>query len=259
MESVAETIHVKPDLPEWPEYELLKTEKEMLGLYVTNHPLQRHADTLRRFSTLDMNALPGLPEGLEVSFGGIITQLKTHITGRGKMAFLTVESLEGRCEVTIFSDLYEQKAGLLMQDEIIMLRARVSMRNNAPSLVALDLFPITDAEKLLSAAVHIRVPGDRLKDGFVQQLAELLGAHRGPCDVYLHCTTPDFEEVVIHATNACRVAPSRALRAAIEELTGENTVWCSAGMGFPSHAQPKMSLPEQPRWKRRKMESEEDD
>lgn len=259
MENIAETIHVKPDLPEWPEYELLQTEKEMLGLYVTNHPLQRHADTLRRFSTLDVSALSDLPEGLQVSFGGIITQLKTHITGRGKMAFLTVESLEGRCEVTIFNDLYEQKAGLLMQDEIIMLRARLSMRNNAPSLVALDLFPIADAEKLLSTALHIRVPADRLKDGFPQKLAELLGEHRGPCDVYLHCTTPDFEEVVIHATNACRVAPTRALRAAIEKLTGESTVWCSAGMGFPSHAQPKIPLPEQPRWKRRKMEFEEDD
>lgn len=259
MESAAETIHIKPDLPEWPEYELLQSEKEMLGLYVTNHPLQRFAETLRCFSTFTMSTLPELPEGLEVSFGGIIAQLKTHITSKGRMAFLTVESLDGRCEVTVFSDLYEQKAGMLLPDEIVMIRARVSMRNNAPSLIALDFFPVTEAEKHLSTALHVRVSASRLKNGFAQKLAELLGAHRGECDVYLHTGAPDFDEVIIHATSACRVNPARALRDAIEALAGPDSVWCSAGMGLPSHAKPKMTTIEQPRWKRRKMESEEDD
>ncbi len=245
------TMHVKPDLPEWPEYELLQYEKEMLGLYVTSHPLDRHKAVLRRFSTINMADRPDLAEGQEVIFGGLISGVKTHLTSRGKMAFLTIETLEGSCEVTVFSDLYEQKASLLLTDSIAMITAKVNYRNNEAGFIAVNILPIEEAERQLTKAVHIRVPVSALKDGEVNKLAEILGESRGACDVFLHVLTPEYTEVIIHATSACRVSPTRALRINVEELLGEGSFWCSAGMGMPSHTPPKISAPEQPRWKRR--------
>ena len=253
-EVTEQTLHTKPDLLEWPESELLQYEKEMVGLYVSSHPLARHAETIARFSTIRLGDLQELRENQEVTIGGLISGVKTHITGRGgKMAFLTFETLEGHVEVTVFSDLFDQKSGLLVQDMILMLRARVSYRNQAPSLVATEIIPIEDAEKDLTTAVHIRVLTAGLDDVLLERLAELLGARPGRCDVYLHCVNTYRDEVTIHATGACRVAASRVLRAEVEDLLGEGSVWFSAGMGLPSHTPPRVKEPEEPRWKRKAM------
>ncbi len=235
MEDTVDTMHVKPDVPEWPEPELLQHEKEMLGLYVTSHPLDPYADFLRRFSTVSLAQMDELKEGQEAILGGLITHVKTHITGRGKMAFLTLDSLEGGCEVTVFSDVYEQKAGLLVTDAIVMFEAKVSYRNSEPGFLANKVWPIEDAEKHLTRAVHIRMDTAQLEEEAAQKLALVLGGQQGDCDVYLHCLTPEREEVTIHATSACRVSASRTLRTAVEELFGEDSLWFSAGMGLPTH------------------------
>jgi DNA polymerase-3 subunit alpha len=253
VEEAAQVIHAKPDVPEWPEHELLQFEKEMLGLYVSSHPLAQHSDTLRRFCTVRLADLAEKREGEEVVVGGIITNVKTHITGKGnKMAFLTVDTLEGACEVTVFSDLYEAKSGLLLPDTILLIPAKVNYRNSEPSLLANALIPIDEAEKQLARAVHIRIETVGRTDEQIERLAEVLGEHRGTCDVYLHCVTPEAGEVTVHASVACRVTASRPLRVAVEELLGPDTYWCSAGMGLPSHAAPKVAAPEQPRWKKRR-------
>lgn len=248
-----QTMRLRPDLIDWPESELLQYEKEMLGLYVSSHPLARHADTLRRFSTIHLGDLPELRENQEVTLGGLVSGIKTHITGRGaKMAFLTLETLEGHVEVTVFSDLFEQKTGLLVQDMIVMMRARVSHRGQAPGLVALQIFPIEDAEKEFTTAVHIRMQTAGLDDVLVERIAEVLGARPGKCDVYLHCITADRDEVTVHATGSCRVAASRALRQEIEGILGEDCLWFSAGMGLPSHTVAIAAAPEEPHWRTRR-------
>lgn len=252
-EETEQTLRQKPDLLEWPESELLQYEKEMLGLYVSSHPLARHAETIQRFSSVHLGDLPELRESQEVTLGGLISGVKTHITGRGgKMAFLTFETLEGHTEVTVFSDLFEKKPGLIVQDMIVMLRARVSYRNQAPGLIATDIIPIEDAEKEFTTAVHIRMQTAGLDDVLVERLAEVLGSRPGRCDVYLHCLTPSRDEVTVHATGSCRVSASRNLRAEIEGLLGEDCIWFSAGMGLPSHTPARVKEPEEPRWKQRK-------
>jgi DNA polymerase III alpha subunit len=151
------------------------------------------------------------------------------------MAFVTVETLAGPCEVTVFSDIFEQRAGLLVPDMIVMIPARVNYRNNEAGLVASDVIPIEEAEKHLTKAVHIRLSTVGLDEPLLQRLAGILDVRPGRCDVYLHCYTPEHKEVTIHATSACRVAASEALRKDVEDLLGEETVWFSAGNALPKH------------------------
>ena len=100
----ANALHQKPDVPEWPENELLAFEKEMLGLYVSSHPLAKYAQTLDRFCTISVAEIPDLRDGQEVVIGGLISHVKHHVTQRGKkMAFVTMETLETACEITVFS------------------------------------------------------------------------------------------------------------------------------------------------------------
>lgn len=226
-------FHAKPHLEEWPENEILAFEKEVLGLYVSSHPLARHAQTLERFSSISIADIPNLREGQEVVIGGLITHVKMHITAKGaKMAFLTLETLEGPCEVTVFSDTFEQCAGLLVQDMIVMASARVSYRNNTAGLIAAGVVAIEDAEKHLTRAVHIRLHTVGVDQALLEHLAQILGERPGRCDVFLHCTTPGHDEITVHATAACRVTPSPALRKEVEALLGEDTLWFAGSNGL---------------------------
>lgn len=235
----APEMHAKPEVPEWPEHELLAFEKEMLGLYVSSHPLARHAQVLQRFSSISIADLPELREGQEVVIGGMILNVKHHVTQRGKkMAFVTVDTLEGSLEVTVFSDLYEQKAELLVPDAVLMIPSKVNFRNSEPSLLANELIPIEDAEKHLTRAVHVRLNTVGLCEELLEKLAVLLESKPGRCDVYLHCITPENDEVTVHATSACRVTPSAELRESVEQLLGEDTYWLTGGNGLPRHDEP---------------------
>lgn len=244
-------LHAKPELLEWPDHELLQHEKDMLGLYVSGHPLSRHANLLNRYATALPVDLTELREKQEVVLGGMVGAVKIYHGGKGKMAFLTLETREGSCEVTVFSDLYEQKGGLLTADAIVMIRARVNYRNNEPGFVAEELFPIEEAEAHLTKAIHVKIP-ENVEESRVERLAVLLGEMRGTCDVYLHCDSSEFGEVVIHATSACRVAATPKLRRGVAELFGEQAIWFSSGMGLPTHEQPRSAAPEQPRWKKKR-------
>ena len=232
----APALHNVPEVEEWPEHELLAFEKEMLGLYVSSHPLARHAKTLQRFSSCSIADLPELRDGQDVVMGGMILTVKHHITAKGKkMAFLTLDTLEGSLEITVFSDLYEQRAGMLVQDMIVMVPSRMGFRNGEPSLVANEVFPIEQAEQHLTRAVHVRLNTVGLDEELLDRLAHIFGEKPGKCDVYLHCLTPDRADVTVHATSACRVAPSTELRDAIESILGDESMWYSGGNGLPRH------------------------
>lgn len=232
----AELMRSKPDVPEWPEHELLQFEKDMLGLYVSSHPLEKYTTLLKHFSMRGETNLSEIKEGQTVMVGGLLTEVKHHMTAKGKeMAFVTIETLEGPVEVTVFSDVFEGHADLLAVDMVVILPSHVNYRKGEPGLIADGIVPIDQAETKLAKAVHIRVSTLGLDDGLLSKLALLLDDNPGRCDVYLHCAMPDQREVTVHATRSCKVAPSTELATQIEELLGESCLWFSAASGLPQH------------------------
>ena len=227
----------RPDVPDWSEHELLQAEKEMLGLYISRHPLKKWESTLRRYATSGLTELRR-EDGWAAVLGGLLSQVKHHITSKGKkMAFVTVDTLEGQIEATIFSDVFERCAPLLTQDAVVLLPAHVNLRNGEPGLIADDVIPIEQAKERLTKAVHIRMTTIGLETSRVDRLASVLGQHTGACDVYLHCRMPDESEITVHATSACMVAPTDELVRQIEELFGEDALWFSGENGLPRHRQ----------------------
>lgn len=252
MEESKEDLRKKPELPEWTKRDILQFEKEMLGLYVSGHPLAEFTRTLDAYTTLRIPDLPEMTDNTEGVVGGIVTACKHHITAKGKMAFLTLETREGSVELVVFSDIFEQKGHLLEVDNVILISAKVSFRNAEPSLIVNDIFEMSEADDRLALAMHIRVQADELQNGLSEKLAEVLGTRHGHCDVYLHCQTSNQGEVVVHTTSACRVAPSRELRQDVEALLGRDCAWFSSGMGLPSHELRLPSAPDEPHWKKKR-------
>ncbi len=247
------TMHQKPELPEYPDHEVLQMEKEMLGLYISSHPLDPYLDIIDRFGTANLINLAEYKEGQMINVAGSISTVRIHVTKTNKrMAFLGLETRQGLIEVTVFSDTFEQKAGLLAQDMIVMIQARVNYRNDEPGLVANEVYAIEDAERHLVKAVHVTLGGEALQEDRVEKLAELLGNAKGECDVYLHCATPQGKKVVVHATEACLVPATRQFSYAIEEIVGMDSVWFSAGMGLPTHRPEEIKVREPKPWERKK-------
>src|SRR5437868_6554820 len=100
-----------PEVPELPGQELLKFEKELLGFYITSHPLIEHQSELERYSTASTREALTLAEGTEVTIGGMITRVKKVVTRNGRsagmpMAILTLEDLEGSIDSTAFAEIF---------------------------------------------------------------------------------------------------------------------------------------------------------
>jgi DNA polymerase-3 subunit alpha len=238
MEDEADTgsMHEKPDIAEWAEADVLTNEKEMLGLYISSHPLRKYMPILERYCTPGATEPSEFPEGKEVIIGGLLAVVKYHVTAKGKkMAFLTMDTPEGPIEVTVFNNTYEEYGEFLVQDTPLMLKIHVNYRNNEAGYVADEMMPIEKAESKFSRAMHIQLENGTREKEMVDKLAKLLGDHRGNCNVFLHCGWEDGREVIVHATMSCLVEGTPRLRKRVEELIGENRVWLSAGHNLPTH------------------------
>lgn len=121
-----------PDVEEWPENVLLTNEKEAIGFYITGHPLARHSDAIKRFSTCDTAGLIERTDKEEVSVCGIVTGIKILNTRKGdRMAFVTLEDLSGFVELVVFPETYTQNAELLSSEEALLVKGTLDVGEDA--------------------------------------------------------------------------------------------------------------------------------
>ncbi|MFA7692591.1 MAG: DNA polymerase III subunit alpha [Candidatus Hydrogenedentales bacterium] len=227
----------KPDLPEWEESDILKHEKEMLGAYVSGHPLRAYEKMIHELTTLDLGTFNEMEGGAELTVIGLISEAKKIYTKKGDaMAFLTLETLQGPCEIIVFSRLYAVKKEHLIEDSIIACQTTVNIRDEKRTLIAENLFPISEAETMLTRAIHVRLKPEQQEEDTIHQLAMILGSSHGSNDVFLHCLYPAAHgEVVIHATSACLAAHTKQIRDEVEALLGPGSYFLSSGKDLPSH------------------------
>ncbi len=127
-----------PHLVEFERRELLAMEKEMLGLYLTGHPLQELKDTLRRLTTGDTAEIPELNPGQQVILGGLVVGLKMITTRKGEpMCFFYLEDLTSRAEIVVFPKVYARFRHLLRPDAVILVNGTVN-NNGEGNKVAAD-------------------------------------------------------------------------------------------------------------------------
>ncbi len=155
---VAETAQsIVPDLPSLPEYappELLAMERDFLGLYISDHPIHAHEETLLEFRTASIEELAEARAGDEVTIGGMLTVVKPHVSRNGKqMAFLTLDDLTGTIEITVFSDVYEKTKALMRQDAIVLIKGTVDLGTFVRSSTNEDEDDEKPDAKLLAIAI----------------------------------------------------------------------------------------------------------
>jgi DNA polymerase-3 subunit alpha len=206
---------------EWPEPQLLAFEKEMLGFYVTGHPLARYARQLKRFTSFSTANLSQCADGSEVKLVGLIAKVKHTLTRakQEKMAILKLEDLEGVVEILVFPLAFQKVSRYIQPNTVVLVKGRVDLKEDTPKIIVNDLFPVEEIYRLVSA-VNINLSG--IRENLFESLKGLLVISRGNVPIYLHLDMPTKSRVQLVVGDGFYVTPSEKLVQDIESLLGEN-------------------------------------
>jgi DNA polymerase-3 subunit alpha len=209
-----------PMIKEWPETQLLSFEKDMLGFYVSGHPLARYAGALKRFASSSILHLREHQDQEEIKIVGLIAKVKNTLTRakQEKMAILLLEDLSANVELLVFPQAYQQVSRYIQLNTVVMVRGRLNLKEETPKIVVNDLFPFDEIYKLISS-LNIELTGAR--ENLFSSLKELLAAAPGKVPVYLHLHTPVRSKVQLVVGNGLFVQPSEKLIQDIATLLGE--------------------------------------
>ncbi len=217
-----------PDLPEWDKMTLLGHERDMLGLYVSDHPLLGMEHVLSNGTDTTIGQLRAdeeRPDGSNVTVAGLVTAVQRKITKKGDpWAMVTLEDLEGAIEVLLFPSAYQLASPLLQQDAILTVRGRLSRSKEAPELHGQEV-TVPDLETSTDGPVVISLPSTRCTPPVVSQLKDVLATHPGLTEVRLRLLTRDATKLM-RLDDRLRVTPSPALFADLKQLLGPG---CLAG------------------------------
>jgi len=219
---------VTPPIPEgeWDKSDLLAFEREMLGLYVSDHPLLGIEHVLSGAAEMSVAALSeegAVADGQVVTVAGILSGVQRRITKQGKAwASATLEDLAGAVEVLFFPNTYELVGPYVAEDAIVVVRGRVDRRDDQPRVMAMDLsipdITVPDDVK----PVVLSLPTTRCTPPLVQRLHEVLATHPGQAEVHLKLT--NGPKATLWRLGPVRVATTPALMADLKQLLGPSGV-----------------------------------
>ena len=214
-----------PDIPEWPENQLLAYEKQMLGFYITGHPLARYSKTLKSYATHSTQDLIQLQEGEQISIGGIINKLKMITTKRNeRMAIVNLEDLDGFVEVLVFPKIFAQYIKMVKMNSTVFIKGRINLRDKEPKIVAEELIPLSEVQKQYTNSIIINLFTPGLEEQMLTKLKNILSRHPGRVPVYLGFLSPDNQRVQLEVNPEHYTEPSEKLVAEIENVLGEGVI-----------------------------------
>lgn len=221
-------ISVTPTIPttEWDKTDLLTFEREMLGLYVSDHPLFGVEHVLAAAADMSIASLAeegNVSDGQIINLAGILSGVQRRITKQGRAwASATLEDLGGAVEVLFFPNTYEVVGQYIAEDAIVVIKGRVDRRDDQPRMMAMDMSmpEITAADEV--KPVVLALPPSRCTPPLVERLREVLTSHPGSAEV--HVRLVNGSRGTLLRLGRMRVAPSTALMADLKALLGPSAV-----------------------------------
>jgi DNA polymerase-3 subunit alpha len=236
-----------PEVEEWPLPVRLENEKEALGFYLTGHPLKEYQKELTRAGVVATRDLPDAGDGTDVSVGGFIASRRETQTKKGeRMAFLTLEDVDGRVDVIVFPDVYREGSIYLHEEEPIVVKGRLELsdlageaegemedemdrrrgesRRRGAKIIASKIMPLREIRFAQKSSVHILLDAAEATRERLEELRDILLDFRGPCPAYLHLVEPSRRETVLEVSQAFSVRPCSELAERVDGLFGGTVV-----------------------------------
>ena len=213
-----------PPVPseEFEKPDLLRLEKETLGLYVSEHPLSSLRSELRAKTDATIAELERRRDGESVVVGGIISEVRQLLTKRGEqMVFLRLDDVTGGIDCVVFAAAYAAAGELCTTDRIIVVKGRVDHKEGETKLIAQEIsaFESVAAKR----TVRLRIDATKAAAGIIGELATLLKEFPGESQVFVDCVTSQGP-VALRLGPSFRVEPDPDFYAEVRALLGESAL-----------------------------------
>ncbi len=206
---------------EWPKKIQLAFEKEMLGLYVSDHPLLAVGQSLAAQTSHGIGDLEDLTDRASVTVGGLVGSITRRWTRKGDpMIFFQLEGLEGSVEVVSFPKTVHDYGHLIVEDAIVVVSGHLDHRGDDVKVMAREMSELRVRD---DSTLRMRVAAARLTPEVVTRMKTILSNHPGSSPVFLHMTS-DKGTKVLRLADSHRVEPRSALFAELKELLGPNAI-----------------------------------
>jgi DNA polymerase III subunit alpha len=245
-------IDIAPEVPdaEYDKAQLLRFEREMLGLYVSDHPLFGTEKVIEQHIDATCASLRERDDGASVVVGGVLTGLTKKFTRKGDTYLVaTLEDLTGQLEVVFWPGTYRAAHEVLSEDAVLIVTGRLEVRDEAVKLTA-NKVAVPDLSEALGAPVVVSFAAEQCTAAAIQRLKDVLANHTGVVPVHLQVLTADGGRRLYQLGDALRVERRPGLFGELKAAFGPDAV--DADLGDRVFGDDR----EEPSWRRRRQSSE---
>lgn len=216
-----------PDLPEWEQHEQLSKEKEVLGFYLTSHPLAEHRATLAPYCSHTCVEATGLKHRTEVMLGGMLSAIKLSHTKNPKpgspsrYAMFDLEDTEGMMRCIVWPDQFVNYENVIQSDTIVVIRGAIDKRpgSEEANLIVNEIIPLENLASRYTRGVRIRVFEDGHGASKLEQLHEILCGYPGKCDLELSLCLADGNRVTCKC-DSLKLSVNGEMQDRVDQLLG---------------------------------------
>ena len=216
-----------PDVPEWDDRQRLSAEKEVLGFYLSSHPLAEHEKTLATYCSHKTTDLSGLAPRTEVILGGMISALKYSQTksSGAKYVMFDLEDMHGIVRCILWPDQYSEQGELVQADATLVVRGSVDRRQGSEesNLIVNELIPLDEAAQRFTRGMMVRVTEAQHSEQGLESLFEILRGYPGNCELQLVICLADGSRVYLKSDRV-RVELNAEMRSRVDALLGPGNV-----------------------------------
>jgi DNA polymerase III subunit alpha len=221
-----------PNVPEWDEHQRLANEKEVLGFFITGHPLEKYKDKLTNFpkyKSVEMISQMTIGTGRDefIDTAGMISNVRPMKSRKGDLyAQAIMEDMTGSIEAVVFPDSYKKLQVILKQEIPMLVKASVRVEEGAnPKIIINNLTPLEEVQPKLPRSIRIRVPLDSATEASVDALHAICDERKGQAKVMFAVDRPgDFMVVMEMESGRYNVCADRNFITRVEELCGRGAV-----------------------------------
>ncbi|HAH99266.1 MAG TPA: hypothetical protein DCO70_08005, partial [Verrucomicrobiales bacterium] len=223
------------NLSEWSRGEILTAEKELLGFYVSGHPLDPYRELLDRYCLHDSETVKALESRSVTRIGGLIATVQRGISRRTNKPYIisTVEDLKGTFQVLCMNENYDKFQELLQPNGTVLVIGEANNSENTPKFFPQDIIPLDDAPAKFTKQVHFRLNGSELKPDRMEELFGIATSHPGRCPLYICIRRQDGRLVFLDTSEKYYVRPSEQLRIEMIEMFGSDSYYAKVDASLP--------------------------
>lgn len=225
-----QSIALHPELPEvevWTNTENLRLEKELIGLYISGHPLMAYQDEILAFSSPLIQNIAEIPAGQNARICGIISELRTLYDRKDRpMAFITIEDFTGSVRCIAFADCYEKYKYFIQKDSMVVLVGKVDRKSDddESTVLASEIMLLENARESFTKKVSIKLKSFDVNQERMNRIEKIFKENPGSCSIYMNVIKNKNEKGFWLKSNKFKINPINPVIKELREILGKENV-----------------------------------